>query len=146
MPRGVVRQGEATGGSVPVDDRAVVYGIGRKGTLVQVIGVEVDGRRFVRVLRGITAGTTYHLPVDELLIPDVQPWILIPADDLPFDRHRRAVMDDPTSPTCPHSLASNKELDYDPDLGCWVHYAPDCRRPQAEHLRNVMRSDGGIFV
>lgn len=134
MPRAVVQKGEATQGVIPPDP-PMLYGYGRRGVLVQVLGREVDGRRFIRVARGIEANSTYNLPVDELRLPAVQPEI--------FEGDS---MDDSSGPTCPHAITSIKhQLDYDEDLGLWVHNDPACQRPQAGHLRNVARADVQVF-
>lgn len=141
MPRATVTgDGNSALGEIPEEPQRL-YGVGRSGQTVQVLGRDVNGRIFVRVVTGDSKGCTYHLPAHELFIPEFQPMIDLPCIELPHDRWPE-VTDDPDSATCPHPLTSNRDLVYDADLGLWVHGVQSCRRPSVSHLRAVAGADG----
>lgn len=141
MPRATVQgDGNSAHGDIP-ERPTRLYGVGRSGVMVEVIGNPADDRVYVQVLTGPSKGSMYSLPRHELYVPDVQPCIDLDNADLPFDRQA-----EPSGGvTCPHTLTSNRETVYDAELGLWVHGVASCRRPQAAHLRSVLRSEGSIF-
>lgn len=141
MPGATVKRAEGQGGEIP-ETPTRVYGVGRGGHTVEVIGTENEARIFVKVVSGPSKGCTYHLPAHELFVPEVQPLIDLPNVPLPHDVHWDEPVDDPASATCPHRLTSNREMVYDADMGLWVHGVQRCRRPTASHLRTVAGADG----